>query len=379
MWVTNSDSGTVTKLSPTGATLGTFAVGAIPVGIAFDGTNMWVTNIGSANVTKLSPTGVTLGTYAVGARPMAVAFDGRHAWVVNSFDNSVTELPRHRPGVESPRTPAQPAAQSRRDLRPRPASPGRIRRNRRGTHRALPPPMNKPLPRSLIAGVIGHQLPACAKPAPPPDARTFSFSDGARSAAWVRRTVGGDGRETLHGETSVVSGAVLTQVVEDAELDAGGRLVRAEITVGAGGSPEEQVVLDFEQPDRAATTPGGPVAWSVPADAPWAYAPMARGVSTPVAAWITRGRAASTPRSSGSSRSTSSYRTADQIAIATELGTTVVLGGDGADVDRAFVARLRWLIDRGVVLERQPRSAHRRPSRRMGRARSRQSLGGFVG
>ena len=90
MWVTNFSDSTVTELSPTGATLGTFTVGNGPRGIAFDGTNMWVTNYYDNTVTELSPTGATLGTFAVRRLPAGIAFDGTHMWVANGV--SVTEL-----------------------------------------------------------------------------------------------------------------------------------------------------------------------------------------------------------------------------------------------------------------------------------------------
>ena len=53
---------------------------------------MWVVNTGSNNVTELSPTGATLGTYAVGNDPYGIAFDGANMWVTNFFDGTVTEL-----------------------------------------------------------------------------------------------------------------------------------------------------------------------------------------------------------------------------------------------------------------------------------------------
>jgi hypothetical protein len=52
---------------------------------------MWVSN-GGSNVTKLSPTGATLGTFSVGHGSGRSAFDGTHMWVVNTSDNDVTEL-----------------------------------------------------------------------------------------------------------------------------------------------------------------------------------------------------------------------------------------------------------------------------------------------
>jgi hypothetical protein len=56
-------------------------VGSFPYLLAFDGTNMWVTDSGSDAVTKLSPTGATLGTFAVGNQPTGIAFDGTDMWV----------------------------------------------------------------------------------------------------------------------------------------------------------------------------------------------------------------------------------------------------------------------------------------------------------
>ena len=44
-------------------------------------------------VTELSPTGATLGNFAVtNGVSGEIAFDGTHMWVVNSSDNTVTEL-----------------------------------------------------------------------------------------------------------------------------------------------------------------------------------------------------------------------------------------------------------------------------------------------
>jgi DNA-binding beta-propeller fold protein YncE len=53
---------------------------------------MWVTNQGSNNVTKLSPEGAALGTFAVGNEPDAIAFDGTNMWVTNGLGNNVTAL-----------------------------------------------------------------------------------------------------------------------------------------------------------------------------------------------------------------------------------------------------------------------------------------------
>jgi DNA-binding beta-propeller fold protein YncE len=71
----------------------TFAVGAEPQGIAFDGTDIWVANFDSSNVTELqASTGKLLGTFAAGTNPEGVAFDGANVWVANYGSNKVTKL-----------------------------------------------------------------------------------------------------------------------------------------------------------------------------------------------------------------------------------------------------------------------------------------------
>jgi len=59
-------------------------------GIAFDGTNMWVTRKGCNDVTKLSPSGAKLGTFPVGPTPTGLAFDGARMWATRS--GAVVEL-----------------------------------------------------------------------------------------------------------------------------------------------------------------------------------------------------------------------------------------------------------------------------------------------
>ena len=69
-----------------------FAVGNIPIGIAFDGANIWVTN-GGNSVSKLRASdGKTLGTFTVGNYPIGVAFDGANIWVSNFDGHSVCKL-----------------------------------------------------------------------------------------------------------------------------------------------------------------------------------------------------------------------------------------------------------------------------------------------
>ncbi|MGO9453073.1 MAG: NHL repeat-containing protein [Candidatus Binataceae bacterium] len=101
--------GSVTVLNSNGSLAGNFAGGLnTPVGVAIDAAgNVWVANLdGGAgcssaaapcgSVTKLSPTGATLGNFLGGGdflNPRSVAIDGAgNAWVPNENGNSVIEL-----------------------------------------------------------------------------------------------------------------------------------------------------------------------------------------------------------------------------------------------------------------------------------------------
>lgn len=92
LWVTSIRQGTITKLSTTGAPLGTFPAGPSPgpVAAAPDG-SVWVLNTDGA-VTKLSPEGARQGTFPVGAVPHRVVVDsGGNAWVSYN-DGRLTRL-----------------------------------------------------------------------------------------------------------------------------------------------------------------------------------------------------------------------------------------------------------------------------------------------
>ena len=91
IWVVNSGSNNVTKLSASnGTTLGTYTVGTEPRDICFDGTNIWVTNFSSNSVTKLRASdGNTMSTYTEGTEPMTICFDGTNIWVTNGGSNIV--------------------------------------------------------------------------------------------------------------------------------------------------------------------------------------------------------------------------------------------------------------------------------------------------
>ena len=71
----------------------TVPVGAFPVGVAFDGTNIWVTNLGAGTVSKINPaTNTVTATVTVGTNPFEVAFDGTNIWVTNNGEGTVSKI-----------------------------------------------------------------------------------------------------------------------------------------------------------------------------------------------------------------------------------------------------------------------------------------------
>ena len=74
--------------------LGTFTVGAVPRGVAFDGANIWVANSKQRQRDQAAgqrwrrPGHLQRGT----AAPSGVAFDGANIWVANNGSDNVTKL-----------------------------------------------------------------------------------------------------------------------------------------------------------------------------------------------------------------------------------------------------------------------------------------------
>lgn len=93
LWVSNEFDNTVTRLSPTGAVLGTYRVGRRPLGLATDGRNLWVANYLDDTVSQLNvESGTVIASYPVGAGPVAVVHHRGSVWVANRDDNTVTRL-----------------------------------------------------------------------------------------------------------------------------------------------------------------------------------------------------------------------------------------------------------------------------------------------
>lgn len=191
---------------------------------------------------------------------------------------------------------------------------------------------------------------------------THVFVGGAGSGARVTRTIVSTGGEALHGEVDIALGArARRHIVEDVELDARGWLTRAQITVTVepGGEAEARLTLDPQSGIVTAQAAGVTQTWRAPVNAPWVYAaPGAAGqeIPTPVAAWVTLRAAQAAPSVHQIDRTARRAWSVprEQIMIPTESGTTVVLGGDGADVDERFVERVRSTTY-GITLVRAPR------------------------
>lgn len=227
-------------------------------------------------------------------------------------------------------------------------------------------PVTPSAPVALLAIVLSACATApdtCPSPSPPrPPSEAIVFVSGAGSVARVTRVAGPDGSETLHGETELALNADVRRcLVEDVTLDAGGHLLQADITASAScdGEPSFHAHLDPASGVARIATEAGVTETVAPQGAPWIYTPEALpgcAATTPVAAWVAMRAAAVAPSLTLIElEKRRAWRTPrDQVVVPTELGTTVVLGSDGAEVGPEFVRRIR-LADYGVTLVRIPR------------------------
>lgn len=180
-----------------------------------------------------------------------------------------------------------------------------------------------------------------------------------RGSSRVTRAPQADGGEVLRGDSEMPSapgpGGRL-HLSESATLDGLGRLVGARIVATRPRSPVTTFVLEpLAGTVRMLREGASAVEWRVPADAPWVYRARSSGdgllASTPVAAWLAARAAVAGPvvRVLVPETGESYLAPIDQLAIATETGTTVVLDGDGVDIDADFVTEAR-LSARGLRL-----------------------------
>lgn len=203
----------------------------------------------------------------------------------------------------------------------------------------------------LVAAALalGGCAPEGPGPAPVSARATLHYADEAGSTSRVERTILADGSEALHAVTDIASAGASTRITEDVRLDPRGRLVRAEIARAS-----DRVILAAARGTVLVVRSGETTRRRVPADVPWVYAQVldaaGRPVATPLAAWVAHRAAAASERVRvlGAEAGEGRVIPRDQLAVATESGTTVVLGYDGADVEPGplpgaspFVVRVR--------------------------------------
>jgi hypothetical protein len=179
---------------------------------------------------------------------------------------------------------------------------------------------------------------------------------GASSRFTLQRDA--DGRETVRGDTEIWPGAGgggRLRLTETAIFDQHGRLLGADVVATEPPAPETRFALDPRHGTVRVVRGGTAVDWHVPVDAPWSYRPVSSAagklVSTPLAALIAlRAASANSIVRMLEPESEQSYlATADQVSVPTEIGTTVVLAGDGVDFDDHLVTEVR-LLDRRITL-----------------------------
>jgi YVTN family beta-propeller protein len=94
VWVTNSGSGTVTRIDPaTSAVINDVPVGIEPSGIAFGYGQLWVANGPDATVSRIDPaTNTEVQKIDVDSGPTGVAAGLGSVWVTNKLDDTVTRI-----------------------------------------------------------------------------------------------------------------------------------------------------------------------------------------------------------------------------------------------------------------------------------------------
>jgi hypothetical protein len=191
---------------------------------------------------------------------------------------------------------------------------------------------------------------------------TYDIVDGAWAQSHIERTVRVDGSEVLYGRTEIggAEGApVRAIVIEEVEIDAGGRLVSADISLVSGeegAEVEKRVRFDPVKGSIRIDGPSGTNVWSAPDDAPWVYAPLAADgpqavpVATPVAAWVTLRAIEASPNArviDGDGLWTN-LTPADQLVVEDGASRFVVLGDDVIEANGDFIASM-WLNSLAVA------------------------------
>lgn len=181
-----------------------------------------------------------------------------------------------------------------------------------------------------------------------PESRLIEYASqderSVRGTLVVARTATAEG---LAGVTDL--GPDFLRAVEQAKLDADGRLVRLDATLGStGGDVDTRVVLDASSGRVSITTASVHIDWSVPTDLPWVWAPLLTmpggkaPVTTPVLAAVAvrAARGGRAVRMLDLGKLESYAVTGDQLAVTDEGETTVIIGNDFADVEKGIPSAL---------------------------------------
>ena len=87
MWVANTGSDTVWRLSPEGQIVTIKQVDDQPVALAWDGEALWIASLGNNTVTQIDPrqsgAQAVQAVLAVGEQPIALTNDGSRVWVTS--------------------------------------------------------------------------------------------------------------------------------------------------------------------------------------------------------------------------------------------------------------------------------------------------------
>jgi hypothetical protein len=212
---------------------------------------------------------------------------------------------------------------------------------------------------SLVAVACTH---AKARVVDPPPI-CFVSSDGRQVHSTLSIVAESGGGERLLGVTELRARAGRNQVVrvvELATLDAAGRLLRLEATLGGlSGEPNARVVLDPPHGRVESWTAAGHLEWSAANDLPWVWAPILTDPNSraPIATPVVGRVALRAADSAGPVRlidlgaSTSHAMTADQIIVADGDQAIVVVGNDAIDMHQGLPSVLH-LAALGIDLER---------------------------
>jgi len=173
----------------------------------------------------------------------------------------------------------------------------------------------------------------------------YASADGQRMKSTLLLASLSGGGERLIGVTELRAGASgstttgrVVRAVEEAKLDASGRLLHLEATLGpASGEVETRVVLDAASGRVRISTPSTHVDWSVPSDLPWVWASILRDpasgepIATPALGRVAlRAGNSSAVRVLDLGALTSHAVATDQVIVPSEPDRAIVVAADDA-------------------------------------------------